>query len=324
MELLGGEPGTAYVASDTDEHDEVILLHELGHLVMDLMSARSSYGGRHPPGVLLDPGLAWEEGRVSWFATAVLGNSLYRDTVGFEPRGSLRVDRDYAQTHQGPQGMGSEETVAEILWDLADGTPGLPDDDNDGVALGPVVLMQAMMDLADLPEGYPSLPSFLRLLVSTGRVEERDLQRMLAATGQPDDLVPPQDRIPWPMELTVPGKAWGTVDGLSQPCPSGGAPSPRVGQDAVKVYRFHLSEPDVVDILVRIYGTGRRRERQDLDLELRDARTRLLHSSRTQRRQERLRGISLPAGWYVMIVRDAGQGNRARYDVRISSHRVHR
>jgi len=59
IELMGGEPGRQGT-SDTDEHDEAIIVHELGHFVMDQLSTSSSLGGRHPPGTLVDPGLAWE------------------------------------------------------------------------------------------------------------------------------------------------------------------------------------------------------------------------------------------------------------------------
>jgi len=81
LELMGGEPGRQAV-SDTDDHDEAIILHELGHFVFDRLSSDSSPGGDHPAGYLIDPGLAWEEGRATWFALAVLGVPVYRDTIG--------------------------------------------------------------------------------------------------------------------------------------------------------------------------------------------------------------------------------------------------
>jgi hypothetical protein len=73
LELLGGNPGEQ-ATSDTDEHDESIVLHEFGHFVMERMTTDSSAGGMHPTGHLVEPGLAWEEGRASWFAQVVLAN----------------------------------------------------------------------------------------------------------------------------------------------------------------------------------------------------------------------------------------------------------
>ncbi|MBC7170990.1 MAG: hypothetical protein H5U40_01100, partial [Polyangiaceae bacterium] len=143
IELLGGEPGRQE-SSDTDEHDEDIVLHEFGHFVMDVLTSDSSSGGTHPTGFLIDPGLAWEEGRASWFAAAVQGRPLYQDTIGIEPRGELRVDYDFEVRGQGPRGIGSEEGVAEVLWDLSDGAGGLPDRDDDGVALGAAAVLDAM------------------------------------------------------------------------------------------------------------------------------------------------------------------------------------
>src|SRR5436190_20086015 len=110
---MGGAPG-GQATSDTDEHDEAIVLHELGHFVMDRLSGDSSLGGQHPRGYLIDPGLAWEEGRATWFATAVLGAPPYRDTIGIEPRGSLRVDESL-ETPEEPRGIGSETSVAGVL-----------------------------------------------------------------------------------------------------------------------------------------------------------------------------------------------------------------
>lgn len=65
LELLGGEPGRRST-TDTDEHDEAVILHELGHFVFDRLSSASSTGGTHPSGHFVDPGLAWEEGRATW------------------------------------------------------------------------------------------------------------------------------------------------------------------------------------------------------------------------------------------------------------------
>src|SRR5690606_14213508 len=51
LELLGGEPGRQ-AFTDTDEHDEEIILHEFGHFVMDVLTTDSSPGGVHPTEVL--------------------------------------------------------------------------------------------------------------------------------------------------------------------------------------------------------------------------------------------------------------------------------
>lgn len=317
LELLGGQPGRQH-STDTDEHDAAIVLHELGHLVMDRLSTDSSFGGMHPPGVLVDPGLAWEEGRVTWLATAILGDPLYRDTIGVEPLGKLRVDRDLEAVNDGPTGHGSEQTVAEVLWDLADGADGLPDLDNDGVALGARAVLQAMIALAEVEGAYPSLPSFLRFLVETGRVAEDALKQMLARGCQPPDLLPGEGAAGWPEPLSLPGRATGRIDGLSDPAPSGGPAHPSTGLDATRAYRLHVPAPARVTLRLAISGSGRAADRTDLDLELRDIRARPLATSATESAVE---GITrdLAAGHYVVYVRDGGSGNLADYELTASA-----
>jgi hypothetical protein len=161
LELMGGNRGQQRT-SDCDEHDEGIILHEFGHFVMDRLSTNSSTGGTHPGGHLLDPGLAWEEGRATWLSAAVRREPTYQDTIGIEPQGSLRVDHAIERGDQGPRGVGAETSVSDILWDLTDGVDGYPDEDHDGVALGPAPLLRAMTEFADEPGAYPSLATFLR------------------------------------------------------------------------------------------------------------------------------------------------------------------
>jgi hypothetical protein len=315
LELLGGEAGRQ-AESDTDEHDEGIVLHELGHFAMELLSTDSSPGGNHPAGYLIDPGLAWEEGRASWFATAVLGRPHYQDTIGLEPRGNMRVDHDLERGHDGPRGVGSEQGVAEILWDLADGAGGLPDADGDPVAIGPAAVFGAMVDLREQPGAYPAITTFLRFLVDRGLVTEAAVRQLLAAGGHPEHLLPQRDAADWFVDLSVPGASSGKIDGFSNPAPSGGPNRPENGVDAVAVYRVRVTERARLAVQLRIFGTGRVRDRQDLDLELRDTRAALLASARSEARVEAINHVVEP-GYYVVYVRDGGNGNRAGYELRV-------
>lgn len=316
LELLAGQPGRQHT-TDTDEHDEAIMLHELGHMVMDLVSTSSSVGGRHPPGYYIDPGLAWEEGRVSWFAVAIRGDPLYQDTIGVEPLGSLRVDRDYSRVNQGPRGNGSEQTVGEVLWDLADGAGGIADADDDGVALGPEGLMAAMVALNEVEGAYPCLSTFLRFLVTSGRVTEHDVKNLLSRTGQPEEIYPSEGAPSWPEDLTIPAVVSGEIDGLTSPAPSGGPTLATTGYDAVHAYRVHLEGTGGLEVRLEIAGSGSPDDRQDLELELRDRRGDPIGQSRGVGNVEMVRAPSLPSGWYIIYVRDSGQGNRARYQLSV-------
>lgn len=312
LELLGGDPGQQSI-SDTDEHDEAIILHELGHFVMDRLTSDSSTGGMHPRGARIDPGLAWEEGRASWFALAVLGRPIYRDTIGIEPWGSLRVDEDLERGEDPLPGIGSETSVSKILWDLSDGAGGLPDEDQDGIALGPAPVLNAMIELAAEDGSFPCLASFLAHAVR-GLVERDALASMLQRTGEPaDELLP--DEAPWPRALSIDGEASGKIDGLTQPAPSGGPNLPATGFDAIHTYRVHVPEAGMLVIRLEIVGSGRREAREDLDLELLDVRADRLSDSRTEAATESVGHLVQP-GWYIVRVRDAGNGNRADYRVR--------
>lgn len=323
LELLGGQPGQQ-ASTDTDEHDEAIILHELGHFVMDRISGDSSIGGMHPRGALVDPGLAWEEGRATWFATAVLGLPFYRDTIGIQGSGSgtTRVDENL-ETPQSPRGLGSETSVAGILWDLSDGDApsqedaGLLDGDGDGVAIGPAAVLRAMRDQASEAGAFASIASFLRFLVRTHVVDAPSLAAMLARTGEPADVLPPDDVSIWPVDVAVGASAHGLVDGLSDPAPSGGVARPENGFDAVRAFRVHVAERGMLDVQMVIDGSGTSSDRTDLDLELRDLRAHVLDRTIGAAQRQAVVDLVEP-GDYLAYVRDAGSGNRARFEIRVA------
>lgn len=318
LELLGGDPGQQSI-TDTDEHDEAIILHELGHFVMDRLTTDSSVGGMHPRGARIDPGLAWEEGRASWFALAVLGEPFYRDTIGLEPWGSCRVDEDLEDGPDPVAGLASETSVSMVLWDLSD--EGARDEDADGLALGPARIFEAMIAHAAEPGAFPSLPSFLRHLVQAGAVDDAALRAMLARTRVPAESVLPDPEAGWPTDLEVGGRSSGKIDGLTQPAPSGGPNLPITGYDANHTYRVRITAPGMLHVRLRIVGSGRAPDRTDLDLELRDLRADLLADARSQEPVETLAYLARP-GWYIVKVRDAGQGNRADYTLEIDQERM--
>lgn len=314
LELLGGDPGRASI-TDTDEHDEAIILHELGHFVMDRLSSDSSTGGMHPRGARIDPGLAWEEGRASWFALVVLGAPLYRDTIGVQPWGSLRLDENLEEGADAVAGLASETSVAKVLWDLSDDGP--LDSDSDGLSIGPSAVLGAMMAHGREDGAFPSLPSFLRYLVRSGVVTEGDLAAMLVRTGEPvADLLPPEGELAWPMDIAIGEGRSGKIDGLTQPAPSGGPNLPITGYDANHTYRVHVTEPGMLMVRLAIAGSGRAADHTDIDLELRDLRAEALADSRTEMPNEALAHLVVP-GWYIIKVRDGGQGNRAEYRLEV-------
>lgn len=312
IELLGGERGNQ-ATTDTDEHDEAIVLHEFGHFVFDVLSTDSSPGGTHPVGVLIEPGLAWEEGRATFFAGAVLGSPLYRDTIGLEPRGEYRVNIDMEARGTAPRGIGSEGEVEEVLWDLADGLD-LPDSDADGIALGPARVLTLMFELREVPGAYPSLATFLAYVVERGAVTREQMTAFLDKGQHPRALLAAEREFPIDIELAE--VSTGKIDAVTNPAPSGGAPRAGNGVDAVRVFRVHVTAPGYLEVMLRIQGAGTQASRTDLDLELRDIRSELLASSSGEGPTE-LVARHVDPGYYVIVVRDGGgEGSRAGFELK--------
>jgi hypothetical protein len=132
----GSNQGTYYsngaifllgAASDDDGYDDTVILHEIGHFVEDRFGRTDSPGGSHD-GSPTDPNLAWSEGCSTYFAMAVRNRPHYMDS---NSGGGWGYDADTTVTAlTGSPTLGSdisEDTVSEVLWDIADGGAG--DDD---------------------------------------------------------------------------------------------------------------------------------------------------------------------------------------------------
>jgi hypothetical protein len=121
INLLGGP-------SDDDGYDDAVILHEFGHYVEAVYGKSSSPGGGHG-GERVDPRLGWSEGFSTYFSSAARGNAFYMDSNsggGFGDDLEHTVFPDQSLSEPMTQTM-SEETVAEVLWDIGDGQAG--DDD---------------------------------------------------------------------------------------------------------------------------------------------------------------------------------------------------
>jgi hypothetical protein len=227
------------------------------------------------------------------------------------------VNHDLELGFPGPTGAGSETAVSEVLWDLSDGVEGIPDADNDGVAIGPAVVLRAMIALGQEPGAIPELAGFLRYLVRTNAVAALPLKQMLARGTQPPSMVPESDVPTWPRTLVLPGHVVGKIDGVTSPAPSGGPARPENGIDAVHAYRFQVVRPGFLVARLTVLGTGRAADHEDIDLELRSIRAEMIVASRGETRAENI-GRVLEPGWYTLFVRDGGNGNRAGYELNVA------
>ncbi len=134
---------------DTDEYDDMVITHEVGHYLAHQLSRDDSPGGSH----FLTEGdqdarLSWSEGWGGFFASAATHNPDYLDTDG---RTSFRVAYNIERISNAGGFVGGtsttgEFTVAATLWDGLD----LPasDVDSDPARLGIVPVLRAFSDLA--------------------------------------------------------------------------------------------------------------------------------------------------------------------------------
>ena len=128
-----GEDASCYDAShstahidDGDEYDDLIVLREAGHHWQFFFSRNQSPGGARDGTMQSDPLLAWGEGSATMFAGRVRGTPTIIDTSGGSVVSLTDIDfLDPAIPLGTSDGSGtgdlSEDVVAAILWDLADG-----------------------------------------------------------------------------------------------------------------------------------------------------------------------------------------------------------
>jgi hypothetical protein len=155
--LLAGAP------EDTDEFDDAVILHELGHLIVDHLGRDDSPGGSHD-GSRTDPLVAYGEGVATAFALLVLDNSLYIDTNMSGVRAYENLERApyleaYGTSNGALTGQVSEWMVAALIWDLAD--PASPDEPFDRLAV-PLeaiwrVYFEGVRDLRRPDLGFPGM-----------------------------------------------------------------------------------------------------------------------------------------------------------------------
>lgn len=231
-----------------DAYDPSAVLHEVGHFVFHRFGTTSSGGGGHGTQVVVDPGLAWEEGRATWFAAAVHGEGRYVDARGEAPSGTtFAIDLERRDARDAPDRLDSEATVFRVLWDLADGTAGLRDDDDDSIGLDPEKLVHAMDALGSEPDVYPSLSAFLLVLAEREALPPGAIARMLRRTSMPPELWVDRREALWPTLLELGQPRADTLLGLDQPTPDGARA--RLSRHVIRV---RVEEPGLLRLRVSL------------------------------------------------------------------------
>jgi hypothetical protein len=331
LQIQGGDPGHED-SSDSDQFDDVVVLHEFSHYVIGTMAGHFSLGGNHPGHALFFPGLAMDEGFANALACAVAGTSRYWDSAGLEPeeplaqtRRAVLIDEDIERFAGTLRGIGSQDIAQTLLWDLIDGAEGLPDADNDGVAIGITNALRVYRSFhqGDAP---PAMNGWLERAVSLGVVTEAQARSIVHTPERLGFAFPVPAGERWPEELVIGGELRGRIDGRSDPAPSGGRNHTFNGYDASRAYLLRVSSRRRVTIELVIDGPGTDDSDTDLDLQLTTRDLRSIAQSAGYDRTERIER-ELEPGQYVILVRDgdmsAGdgprtgpRGNRATFTLR--------
>lgn len=336
ISVLGGQ-GRGQDFTDTDEFDDSVVAHEFMHFLMWAHSQSSSPGGAHG-GEDLVPNLAFDEGIADWFGTLTTGASLYQDTIGTAD--GLPVcgycDDLERSTQRVVEGVGSEQSIYELLWDLTDGSADAPDDqDGDGVAVAAADVIRIVSEF-DPAADYPYVMTVLERVVGRGLATEETVDALLRSPVDHDLEFPVVDReVPssgrdvFPIPIAVGQSIEGFVDSIT--VPATGLNVER-GFDSIRYYRLDLSGPRRVTITLRMLdGTGV--APNDLDLHLLSLTNTLLRVAESENPEEAIT-VDLGAGSYILAVysfyeRDrliqgvsGAQGstarNRARYTLEVS------
>jgi hypothetical protein len=165
--------------ADTDEFDSHVIVHEWGHYFEANLSRSDSPGGRHGPGDILDPRIAFGEAWGNSVAAMVLSETIYVDTnwngasmsgFGFDAENEPSPTDDPT-----PSGF-SESSVLRVLYDIYDGNN--ESFDGFGVGLGPIA--DVLVGPQKNTDAMTTLASFVTSLKAQPGVNASALDTLLA------------------------------------------------------------------------------------------------------------------------------------------------
>ena len=148
-------------ASDTDEFDDHVVVHEWGHYFEDNLSRSDSFGGPHSIGNLLDPRLAFGEGWATALAGMVLDDPLYCDTG---PAGSTSGFGIGAESGSyDASGWYDEISVLRFIYDMFDSN----DEGGDPGSIGFAPIYEVMTGPQVSTDAFTTIFSFAAELRQT-------------------------------------------------------------------------------------------------------------------------------------------------------------
>jgi hypothetical protein len=298
--LRGGDPQDP-ANTDHDEFDETVIAHEWASFLQLMQSRDNNFGGAHAGEDLL-PTTAYSEGVVTAIGCALLGTSVYRDTIGFPvPGGATSVQFEFdCESGLLPgtgQGYGGEFPVTRVVWDLLDGGVGWPADaDADPVAIDQADFFASFAALRTRVAPYEVawLPSLLQQLIDDGFLSVADADTLMQSQGA---MFPPPGVDPFPELLVVGGGAIANaLDAWS-----GATPNPVLGPQANAVFRIELAAPQTITFTLANTTGAYEPARHRLDLSVHDLERNIVAADIGPSLDKQAQA-DIPAGTYIVRV----------------------
>jgi len=148
-------------ASDTEEFDDHVIIHEWGHYFEDNFSRSDSVGGRHAIGQRIDPRVAFGEGWATALSGMALNNHVYCDTSVPGTNGGFGIGAE-SGSYNG-QGWYDEISVVRFVYDLWDDN----DEGGDSGSLGFAPIYDVMTGPQAFTTAFTSVFSFASELRAT-------------------------------------------------------------------------------------------------------------------------------------------------------------
>ena len=104
--------------SDTDEFDQGVIGHELGHYLQDKLSFSDSPGGNHSNGQFKDASLAYGEGYGTAIGALLSGSQYYCDVAGSKQTAGFCWDLKNKNLAGNVKGFYSEASIMSLMYGI--------------------------------------------------------------------------------------------------------------------------------------------------------------------------------------------------------------
>lgn len=311
LTLLGGASGNLD-GSDTDYFDDGVVAHEYGHFLEFKVAASANRGGPHG-GEELEPPFAWSEGAATGWGCLMRREPRYIDTATTGAMSPQINGHAENWTPQLVRGIGGEETVTEVVWDLGDGVGGIADTDGDGVAIAFGSLYAPFLAY-DPATTAPYLGTLLDAVVGGGLVSSGAVSSLLSSPEAQQVGYPLAGGDVWPVPLPVPGTVTGTADSLA-----GSNKNQCRGRASSTWFGFTLASTRTLTFTLAITPTAGNGDDLDIFLTTPAGGT-YAQSTNGGSSSETIGPITLGAGTYILRVEAdcAGAGNQAGFTLQVN------